>query len=270
MLFLNRGTATLSTGDSRDLSSPMKWWYFWQKATIPGIIVTLQSRAAILVIFISYASNAHLGAPLGKPHIFPCSTASKSAAGKLEQIWCQIGRWWWWGEISSTNMCTGNSRRQTELAESVASKYLSREKKWEWRQQTSVLRLFKTSIGWNVSMLHHLIPSPSSCFTTFQLKWNGKLAKCANHESSLLHWEDQSVLPAKKLASISVWVAAKHLCLPVIFIHDLRSLSLIHISHISSLASPVAGYFFVAKRYLKGLFTDIKLVWSKGICTQMR
>ena len=73
----------------------------------------------------------------------------------------------------------------------------------------------------------------------------------------------------KKLASISVWVAAKHLCLPVIFIHDLHCLSLIHISHISSLATPVGSYFFAARRYLEKLSTDSKLVWSKGICAHV-
>ena len=116
-------------------------------------------------MFKSYAFNAHRGALLGKPDIFPCSTASKSAAGKLEKTWGQIGRWWWWGEISSTNMCTGNSQRQTELAESVASKYLSRETKWEWRQQTSVLVSLKLLLAETfrccITSSHpHLLASP--------------------------------------------------------------------------------------------------------------
>ena len=69
--------------------------------------------------------------------------------------------------------------------------------------------------------------------------------------------------PQKKLASISVWVAAKHLCLPVIFIHDLHCLSLIHISHISSLAIPVGSYFLQPEDILKNFPRTANLFGQK-------
>ena len=187
------------------------------------------------LFYASKALNAHWGGrPLGKLHISPCSNASTGAAGKLEEIWG-----WIVASKRRREICSDNSRRQTDLAESAVSKYL--------RMDAFKPALAET-FGWCITS--------ASCSVTFHPKWNGKLVKSAIHEISFLRIPLHG---GKKPSSISVVGCGK----TSVFTRDFYPSSPLFISD-SYLTHFISRYTSSWR-----LFADSRLIWQ-NICTDGR